>query len=128
MGRGRLTEEETKLLYENSYVKEVTENKIFFTDDFKNHFIQEYVINGKGPTRIFREAGFDTKILGTKRIERAASRWKESYEAGTLGAFPNVTNKEGKQKKQIKALKEENKLLRKQIELLCMLQNLQKKE
>ena len=39
----------------------------------------------KKPTAIFRDAGFDVKALGSKRIERACARWKESYEAGTLG-------------------------------------------
>ena len=42
-------------------------------------------MQGKKPTAIFRDAGFDVKALGSKRIERACARWKESYEAGTLG-------------------------------------------
>ena len=42
-------------------------------------------MQGKKPTAIFRDAGFDVKVLGSKRIERACARWKESYEAGTLG-------------------------------------------
>lgn len=128
MGRGRLTPEEVQQLYENPYVKEVKGNQIIFTDDFKRHFVQEYVEAGKGPTRIFREAGFDTKVLGTKRIERAAARWKESYDSGTLGAYANSNKKVDKQKEQIKALKEENKLLKRQIQLLCTIQDLRTKE
>ena len=42
-------------------------------------------MQGKKPTAIFKDAGFDVKVLGSKRIERACARWKESYEAGTLG-------------------------------------------
>lgn len=42
-------------------------------------------MQGKKPTAIFKDAGFDVKALGSKRIERACARWKESYEAGTLG-------------------------------------------
>lgn len=128
MGRGRLTPEEVQQLYENPYVQEVKGNQIIFTNDFKRHFMQEYAEAGKGPTQIFREAGFDTRVLGTKRIERAAARWKESYAAGTLGAYPNADKKVDKQKEQIKALKEENKLLKRQIQLLCTIQDLQTKE
>lgn len=124
MGRGRLTEEEVRLLYENPYVSEIYDNRIIFTNEFKQRFIQEYTVGQKGPAQIFRDAGFDTKILGSKRIERAAARWKESYEAGTLGAYPISNPKVDKQKKVIKELKEENKLLRKQIELLSALHDL----
>ena len=128
MGRGRLTSEEVQLLYGNPYVKEIKGNQIVFTDEFKKHFVQEYTEGGKGPTRIFREAGFDTKILGTKRIERAAARWKESYEAGTLTAYPNTDPVVDKHKEQIKSLKEENRMLKRQIQLLCELQELRAKE
>lgn len=124
MGRGRLTSKEVQLLYENPYVREIVDNRIIFTDDFKKYFVQEYVEARKGPTQIFREAGFDTKVLGSKRIERAAARWKESYQSGTLGTYPNGDKKVDKQKEQIRVLKEENKLLKRQIQLLCMIQDL----
>lgn len=128
MGRGRLTAEEVQQLCENPYVKEIRRNQIFFTDEFKKHFVQEYVEGNKGPTQIFREAGFDTRVLGTKRIERAAARWKESYEAGTLGAYQNTSAEVNKQKRQIQALREENRLLKRQIQMLCTMQNLREKE
>ena len=33
--------------------------------------------NLKSTMEIFKSAGFDPKMLGTKRIERAAARWRE---------------------------------------------------
>lgn len=128
MGRGRLTTTEVQSLYENPYVREIVDNRIIFTDEFKKYFVQEYVEARKGPTQIFREAGFDTKVLGSKRIERAAARWKESYESGTLGLYTSGDKRPDKQKEQIKALKEENKLLKRQIQLLYTIQNLIEKE
>ena len=86
MARGRLSPEEVKNLKENPYVLDVEETRIIYTNEFKFLFIQEYQ-NGKKPTQIFREAGFDPKVLGSKRIERATSRWKESWAAGTLGSY-----------------------------------------
>ncbi len=79
MGAGILSKTEMEIVKNNPNVKHVTEKKIFYKDDFKRHFIEEYT-SGKGPTQIFREAGFDTRILGEKRIERAAARWREQLQ------------------------------------------------
>ena len=84
MGRGNLNEEEIRTLRENPYVVDVNERGVSYSKDFKFLFIKEYM-QGKKPSAICRDAGFDVKALGSKRIERACARWKESYEAGTLG-------------------------------------------
>lgn len=84
MGRGNFTKEEMEILLRNPYVSDVNEKSISYSTEFKFLFMEEY-IEGKRPTQIFRDAGFDIKILGSKRIERACARWKESYESGTLG-------------------------------------------
>lgn len=86
MGRGNLTPEEKKILSKNPFVLCVNGNCISYSNEFKQYFMKEYC-SGKGPTKIFAEAGFDPKILGSKRIERAAARWRESYAAGTLGKY-----------------------------------------
>lgn len=84
MGRGNLNEEEIRTLRKNPYVVDVNERGVSYSKDFKFLFIKEYM-QGKKPTAIFKDAGFDVKVLGSKRVERACARWKESYEAGTLG-------------------------------------------
>ena len=84
MGRGNLNEEEIRTLRKNPYVVDVNERGVSYSNDFKFLFIKVYM-QGKKPTAIFKDAGFDVKVLGSKRIERACARWKESYEAGTLG-------------------------------------------
>lgn len=94
MGRGRFTKEEIRELRENPYVSAVSETRIIYTNEFKHKFVEEYM-NGRKPTEIFREAGFDVKALGSKRIERACARWKESFYAGTLGMYECVPPEEG---------------------------------
>ncbi len=84
MGRGNLNEEEIRTLRKNPYVVAVNDRGVSYSKDFTFLFINEYM-QGKKPTAIFKDAGFDVKVLGSKRIERACARWKESYEAGTLG-------------------------------------------
>ena len=84
MGRGYLTRDEIRTLKQNPYVEYVNENRITYSEDFKLLFVKEY-FNGKKPMNIFRDAGFDIKILGSKRIERASARWREANASGSLG-------------------------------------------
>lgn len=80
MRRGKLTTDEIKILKENPWVESVDEahNRIRRKESFKEHFANEYTA-GKTPLEIFREAGFSKELPGSKRIERAASRWRELY-------------------------------------------------
>ena len=72
------TEKEVNNLASNPNVKSVTRKRIVYTDEFKKHFVEEYKL-GIGPKEIFEAAGFDTKALGYKRIERASDRWRREY-------------------------------------------------
>lgn len=92
MGRGRFTEEEMNCLLQNPYVADVNQTSIAYSREFKQLFMEEYN-QGKRPVQIFREAGFDIQVLGSKRIERACARWRESYESGTLGSREAVLHK-----------------------------------
>ena len=86
MGRGNFTKAEMETLLRNPYVADVNEKSISYSTEFKFLFMDEY-IKGKRPTQIFRDAGFDIRILGSKRIERACARWKrilpERHAGGT---------------------------------------------
>lgn len=134
MARGRLSNEEKKILKENVYVSDVEEDRIIYTNEFKFHFMKEYLI-GKKPTQIFMEAGFDPKILGSKRIERAAHRWRESYGAGSLGKYKDGTIRKRQKNEEEEAYREDEfqryleliEKLQKEIEALRT-QNIQLKE
>ena len=75
MGRGNFTKAEMETLLRNPYVADVNGKSISYSTEFKFLFMNEY-IKGKRPTQIFRDAGFDIGILGSKRIlpERHAGR------------------------------------------------------
>lgn len=108
MGRGYFTEEEIAQLKMNPYVSDVDEKRVIYTNEFKNIFVDEYN-RGKKPSKIFKDHGFDVKVLGSKRIERASARWRESYKAGVLGSR-NYTMKT--RTETINALRAENSLLK----------------
>lgn len=90
MGRGLLNEKELEIIRKNPYVSDADESRIIYTNEFKHLFMKEYN-SGKKPSQIFREAGLPPEILGSKRIERACFRWRESYAAGTLGVYQDGT-------------------------------------
>ena len=92
MGRGHFTQPEIDSLLQNPYVSDVNQTSIAYSSEFKFLFMKEYT-QGKRPVQIFRDAGFDTNLLGSKRIERACARWKESYQSGTLGKRDAILNK-----------------------------------
>lgn len=70
---------EIKTLKNNSNVHRVSEKSITYTDAFKNKFMVDYLA-GKLPRLIFSENGFDTDMIGIKRIEQSAYRWKKAYD------------------------------------------------
>lgn len=119
MGRGNLSEKEIQILLKNPNVREVKGSHVIYTQEFKRHFMKEYQ-EGKGPTRIFREAGFDVSILGSKRIERAAARWKETNisEFKDRQLKSTARTKEERIYGRLDALEQENALLKKHIQTL----------
>lgn len=86
-------------LKNNPNVCQVSDLSITYTDDFKKKFIEEY-LSGKIPRVIFEENGFDVDVLGPKRIEQAAQRWKKSYSNnGVLGLTDTRKTESGRPSK-----------------------------
>ena len=123
------TAEQMKELESNPYVKRVSEKAITYTDEFKNHFIEEYQ-KGKPPSQILRDADFEPKILGDDRVKSISRRYRKMAERpeGICDARKggsgrprtnNLTPEEQIQrlKHKIKYLEQENAFLKK-IEVL----------
>ena len=121
------TSEDITKLKENPWVKNVTEKAITYKDEFKVHFINEYNL-GKTPKQIFKECGFDIKMLGDKRIEQCTARFKrQNLRAEGLSDTRSV--KSGRIKDKVLTLEEENELLRKKnLQLQQELEFLKKME
>ncbi|MCQ5366184.1 IS3 family transposase, partial [Anoxybacillus salavatliensis] len=83
MSKITFSSKEINILQKNPNVQRVSERSITYTDDFKNRFIDEYQA-GKFPRQIFEENGFDVDVIGIKRIEQSAHRWKKAYEKNGL--------------------------------------------
>lgn len=123
MSRKLFNEKEIKILEKNINVKSVSNKAITYTYKFKNEFI---IKSNKGilPRKIFEEAGFDIDILGIKRIETSANRWKVKYnkdgnlEDSRKGNSGRPLEKELSLEDKIARLEAKNKLLEAENELL----------
>ena len=63
----RLTQEAIMELERNPYVIRSGPDRITYSREFKHHFMREY-LSGKKPTEIFREAGFDPRMIGSEPV------------------------------------------------------------
>ena len=68
-------EHQRRQIEANPNVASVSDRSIQYTADFKLKAVQENLA-GKGPTQIFREAGFDLEIIGMKK----AIKWPRLLE------------------------------------------------
>jgi transposase InsO family protein len=83
MSKITFSDKEIKILQKNPNIQRVSSLAITYTQDFKNKFMDEYLA-GKLPRQIFEENGFDVTMLGIRRIEQSAHRWKKAYEKDGL--------------------------------------------
>lgn len=81
MGKGKLTAEDLEILSKNQCIEKIVGDgtRIVWKESFKQHFVDEYIA-GKPPIEIFNEAGLTSQLLGYKRIERAAARWRKMHD------------------------------------------------
>jgi putative transposase len=129
MSKTTFSDKEIKILQKNPNVLRVSSLAITYSDDFKNKFMNEYLI-GKLPRQIFKENGFDIDIIGMKRIETSASRWKRAYEKnGLIGLSDTRKTESGRPLKrelsQAEIIERQDariKLLEGQVELLKKLE------
>lgn len=113
MGRSELTKKEISALKKNRYVVNVSETRITYSEEFKARFIREY-LDGRKPTEIFRDAGFDVSMLGSKRIERSSARWREMYLPDSAQKTRD-TNREKSREKRVSVVEDTISELKKQL-------------
>lgn len=70
------TDEQIEILRKNPYAKKVSLSTITYTEEFRELFAKKYE-SGKIPFQIFRDAGFDPKMLGKERIHSFRKRVKK---------------------------------------------------
>ena len=134
MSKITFSSKEIKTLQKNPNVHRVSERSITYTEDFKNRFIDGHLA-GKLPRQIFVENGFDVDVIGIKRIEQSAHRWKKAYEMnGLMGLTDSRKTASGRPFKReltpsevIERQKARIELLEGQVELLKKLETTERR-
>lgn len=124
------TEEQIIQLRQNPYVFNIVGNKLFLTKEFKEIFFAEYN-QGNLPRSILEKYGFNTAILGRRRIwsisEHIRAEYKKygEFHSGSLNPFTRYTinniesgNKTLSEKDEIKQLRHEIEYLKQEIVFL----------
>lgn len=123
MGIHYFTDEQVEELRKNPYVKNVSNKAITYEEEFKELFMKEYE-NGRSPSFIFREAGFDVKALGESRIynfTRSAKKQNnrtEGFEDQRKYASGRPKTRELTAQERIEQLEASNRLLRQENDFL----------
>ena len=120
------TDSEVKKLRKKKYARNVSNKSITYTDEFKEKVVFETENYKKFPRQVFEECGFDIGIIGIKRVENEAYKWRKQYK--NLGELKDTrkykygralkrelsnTEKLKRAEAKIKLLEAENELLKK---------------
>lgn len=73
------TDNEVIKLSKNKYIKKISNKAITYTDEFKEKVVFETENYKKFPRQVFEECGLDINIIGIRRVENAAFRWRKQY-------------------------------------------------
>lgn len=109
-----------KQLEKNKNVVKVSERSISYCSDFKVRAVKENQ-QGKGPSQIFLENGFDLVIIGEKKPKQCLQRWRRTFDQ--FGEEGFYTERRGKRSKRRPS---DEKLEKEELTILKM-QALQKK-
>ena len=133
MGKNYFTPEQVEELRKNKYVKNVSEKAITYTEEFKEVFLLEYN-EGKLPSQILTEMGFDYKVLGERRVSNITQAVKKQSTRpegfkDTRADNPNMgrpSTRELSQEEIIAKQKAEIELLKAKVEFLSDLKRLER--
>lgn len=71
-----LTDEQIKELLNSKYVEKVFNNRIIYTNEFKNMALMQYR-NGFSPVEIFLNAGLNLELIGRKNAVNLIIKWNK---------------------------------------------------
>lgn len=130
MNKNKFSEEQIKTLLNNHNVVKCSNKTITYSKDFKIFAVKQYNEKGRAVNQIFREAGFDPRVIGKYTPQNCLKNWRRVFktkgidglkaesrgrDGGKLG-FKGLTDKD-----RIKRLETENAYLKAENDFLVKL-------
>lgn len=110
MSKNFYTDFQIKELEKNSNILSASDRSISYSPEFKIKAVHEYK-QGKSPSQIFIEHGFNLEIIGSKQPRRCLQRWRDTFERfGEEGFLTERRGKGGTGRPSTKALSVEDQL------------------
>lgn len=135
MSKKIFNEHQRRVLELNPNVHSVSDRAIQYKPEFKILAVKENQ-NGKGPSQIFTESGFDLDVIGSEKAKSSLGRWRKSFQVhGEKGFFEERRGKGSTGRPSTKELTPETKLeraearikyLEAEVELLKKLEELER--
>ena len=119
----QFTPEQIEILFKNPNVESINPNTIRFTSEFKELALKKDS-EGISASQIFKDAGFDLKVLGNKIPTICLGNWRHREKTLNKNNTKYLA-KEIKKSKALKSILEENRYLKAENEFLKKLQTLQ---
>lgn len=126
MSKAIFTDKQVEKLSKNKWIKKISNKAITYTDEFKMKLLKETENYKKFPQEVFRECGINPEIMGDRRIDNCAYRWRKQYKTTgeikdtrkDISGRPRIhelsdTEKLKRAEAKIKLLEAENELLKK---------------
>ncbi|WP_430536738.1 IS3 family transposase [Listeria rocourtiae] len=117
MSKKLFSDTEIQKLKQNPNVRNVSPLAITYSDAFKRIFVERYLA-GELPRAIFEAYHFDVSVLGMKRVEQCANRWKKAYEKDSVIGL--MDNRKGAQKMPKRVLTPEETIQRQQAKIALL--------
>ena len=117
MSKILFTDVQVKKLSKNKWIKNITNKGITYTNEFKYKLVKECENYKKFPQDVFRECGINPEIVGKKRIDCSAYRWRKQINS-TGEIIDTRTTKSGNTIKRELSDKEKLKRAEAKIKLL----------
>ena len=119
----QFTQEQISILFKNPNVESINSNTIKFTSEFKELVLKKDS-EGFTASQIFKEAGFDLKVLGKNIPTTCIRNWRYKVKQHNKNNNKYLA-KEIKKNNALKSILEENRYLKAENEFLKKLQALQ---
>ena len=117
MSKRRFNREQINDLLENSNVAKCSEKSITYAKDFKVWVISQYDEEGKTAAEIFKEAGFDLRVIGKDTPKNCLGSWRQVFKQKGEDGLLIETRGRGGGRPKTRGLTQADKIKRLEIEV-----------